>query len=288
MPDASFPPPLACDCHTHVIGPKGDYPLAGERPYTPGDATLGELEAMLAGIGVSRVVIVQPSIYGADNRCTLDATVKLGDRARAVVVPAETADGASLDAMHRAGARGVRINLASIGLRDPAEARRRIAVAVGQCERNGWHLQLFTEPATIEALAADLKGLPVPVVVDHFGLLSPAERGTAGERVLCDLLSSGKAWVKLSGTDRLKPEGLEAETADLARRLFAANPQQAVWGSDWPHTPAHPGGSLPIEAELPNRAMDDGALVGLVARWFADETEQRAVLVDNPARLYDF
>ena len=52
---------------------------------------------------------------------------------------------------------------------------------------------------------ASLAALPVPVVFDHFGLLSPVARGGGAERTLMDLLARGQGWVKVSGTYRLTP-----------------------------------------------------------------------------------
>jgi len=76
----------ACDCHTHVFGPAARYPFSPDRAYTPPDASVEQLVALHDSLGIERVVIVQPSPYGTDNSCTLDATRRLGDRARAVVV----------------------------------------------------------------------------------------------------------------------------------------------------------------------------------------------------------
>lgn len=66
-------PAESCDCHTHVFGPTQKYPFAPDRQYTPGDASLAELLSLQRHLGLDRVVIVQPSPYGADNTCTLDA-----------------------------------------------------------------------------------------------------------------------------------------------------------------------------------------------------------------------
>ncbi len=288
MLDAVFPPPSSCDCHAHVIGPKSRYGLASPRAYTPVDAPVEALQAMLERVGIERIVLVQTSIFGTDNSCMLDAMKALGERARGVAVPGEAAEGSALDAMHQAGVRGIRVNLASLGMDDPDEARRRLTVTARQCARNGWHLQLFTSSATIAALAGDLAALPVPVVLDHFGLLSPAEEDSPAERAILSLLEDGTSWIKISGTYRLDPPDLDARLAALARRLHRANPERIVWGSDWPHTPAHPGTAAADDTELPYRELDDGRLLGTVRQWFAEPRQWQEILVDNPARLYGF
>jgi Amidohydrolase len=72
----------SCDCHTHIFGPVEKFPYSSKRLYTPGDASIEDLEALHRALHIDRVVIVHPSPYGADNACTVDAVRKLGPRAR--------------------------------------------------------------------------------------------------------------------------------------------------------------------------------------------------------------
>jgi len=102
----------SCDCHVHVFGPASRFPYAAERAYTPPAASVEQLVSLHDSIGVERVVIVQPSPYGTDNSCTLDAARRLGRCARAVVVVDDTSN---LEEMHRVGARGIRVNLYTTG-----------------------------------------------------------------------------------------------------------------------------------------------------------------------------
>jgi 2-pyrone-4,6-dicarboxylate lactonase len=69
----------ACDCHAHVFGPYDRFPLAFDRPYTPPEASLADLRAMHARLGIDRVVIVAASPYATDNAALLDAVARLGD-----------------------------------------------------------------------------------------------------------------------------------------------------------------------------------------------------------------
>src|SRR5450759_434213 len=66
-------PPGACDCHTHIFGDSQRFPFARARTYTPEPASIDEIRALHRALHTSRVVIVQPSVYGTDNACTLDA-----------------------------------------------------------------------------------------------------------------------------------------------------------------------------------------------------------------------
>jgi predicted TIM-barrel fold metal-dependent hydrolase len=289
MPEQSFPPPGACDCHVHVIGPKLWFPLAPDRSYTPPDATLGQLRDMLARLGLERVVVVQPSIYGADNACTLAAVDALGYAARAVAVLAPDTPGSDADELHRRGVRGLRVNVVS-SLRASADAvREPLDATAALCARNGWHLQAYIPAEALEPLAPTLLALPVPVVIDHFGLIPAHAQSEPQLRALLDLLESGRVWVKLSAPYRIADDPFDPATAPLARRLAAANPERVVWGSDWPHTPPHGGHAVDDDRELPYRDLDTAALLALVREWFAGEEAMIArLLVENPARLYDF
>ncbi len=283
-----FPPPFSCDCHTHVIGPKARYPLIRERVYTPMDAPLAELEAMLARLKIDRVVIVQPSFYGTDNTCTLDAIAKLGVRARGVAVLGPSATTNEIDDLHRRGIRGLRVNVAT-GAATAAinTVRASLQAAATLCARNGWHLQTFLPSSAIAPLASTLSDLAVPVVIDHFGLVGPGEEQGLATDALKRLLQSGRAWVKLSGVYRITSAPWHGMTP-LARLLAAENPDRVVWGSDWPHTPGASTSKRVDDQEQPFQNVDTAALLELTRVWFDDPALWQKLLVDNPAVLYDF
>jgi predicted TIM-barrel fold metal-dependent hydrolase len=289
MDEPVFPPPGSCDCHVHVIGPKDRFPLARERTYTPKDATQGELAAMLARLGLERVVLVQPSIYGTDNACMLDTLDALAGRARAVAVVAPDVAGSELDELHRRGVRGLRVNVASIAADTLEAVRMRLGTAAALCARNGWHVQTFLPAAAVAPLAGTLAELAVPVVIDHFGLVGPADIDSEAAAQLVRLLQTGRLWVKLSAPYRIADDPADLRIGPLARKLAGANPERVVWGSDWPHTPAHGHHTVVDDAELPYRDLDTKALLGLVQTWFAGDARAIArVLVHNPAALYGF
>src|SRR3954466_5216008 len=96
-------PAGACDCHVHIFGDPQRYPFFSGRVYTPETASVAELRSMQEALHMQRAVIVQPSVYGTDNSCTVDALKELGARARGVaVIDANTSD-AALDDMVKAG-----------------------------------------------------------------------------------------------------------------------------------------------------------------------------------------
>jgi predicted TIM-barrel fold metal-dependent hydrolase len=283
-------PAGACDCHTHIFGDPRSFPFAANRVYTPEPASIEEMRALHRALHVDRVVIVQPSVYGTDNACTLDAVRQLGSRARAVAVIDDTASAAALDAMHNAGVRGIRLNLATSGQTDPAAARRRLQTAVRQLEGRRWHIQIYTGLPIVDAIKDQVMASPIPVVFDHFGG-AQAALGVqqAGFDALLGLVRSGKAYVKISGAYRssnARPD--YADVAPLAKALIAANPRRLLWGSDWPHpdSAAVAGRkTTDIALLLP---IDDGRVLNQLAVWAPDAGLRTTILVDNPARLYGF
>ena len=287
MPD-KFPIAGACDCHVHVIGPKSRFPLAAPRAYTPMDAPLAALEAMMVRLGLERAIIVQPSIYGTDNSCMLDALQRLDGKTRGVgVIDPSTSSAAQLDEMHRHGVRGLRVNIVSRGPAPVEAIRAELAATAALCARNGWYVQAFVPASLLEMLAPVLTALPVPVVLDHFAMVAPENaNGPDADRV-CRLLAAGHVWVKLSGSYRITADPFDPAVNRLAARYTAANPERLLWASDWPHTPAHPGKTGAEESELPYRDVDTKGLLNLLGRWVGDANLAR-VLAENPATLHDF
>ena len=181
----------------HIFGPYGRYPLSPGRGYTPPEASIAMYQEMLSTIGLSRTVVVQPSIYGTDNAVSLDAVAALGaDRARAVVVVDDSFDLAALRAMGARGACGVRFNAVS-GNGTPLEQLEALGEKLATL---GWHLQLYAHAAEMVALEAVLARLPCPVVIDHMGGVKAAEGGigSPGFKAMIRLLEKG-AWAKLCG-----------------------------------------------------------------------------------------
>ncbi len=267
-------PPLSCDCHFHIFGPYDRFPLDAGRHYDPPAALIPAYLRVADALGIQRMVIVQPSVYGNDNRATLDAARQFGlDRARVVAVVDPSISDAELQALHDGGTRALRFNLVS-GNGSPVEALETMARRIAPL---GWHMQLYVSGAVLEQIAPQLATLPVEVVIDHMGGVKTADGITApGFQALLRLLGSGRAWVKLCGY-RISSSGPPfADVAPFARALFAAAPDRCVWGTDWPHP------------SLTEWMPEDGALLDLLGQWIPGEADRRRVLVDNPARLYGF
>jgi predicted TIM-barrel fold metal-dependent hydrolase len=288
MLHAFIPPPGACDCHVHVVGPKTHFPLAAHRSYTPMDAPLADLRGMLARLGLERVVIVQPSFYGTDNSCMVAALEQFGPMARGVAAVAPGIASAEIDALHRAGVRGIRLNMASLGGATVEALTGLLRDTAKLCERHAWHIQLFVHAEVIAAIAPVLDGFEIPVVIDHFGLVRPADGESPAKRALLDLLASGRAWVKLSAPYRISDDLDDPRIGALVQQLVGANPERLVWGSDWPHTPVHGASPVHDDGEMPYRDIDTRGLLQRMAAWCPDPRRLEDILVRNPARLYDF
>ncbi|CAM3970603.1 amidohydrolase family protein [Bordetella tumulicola] len=282
-------PAGACDCHVHVFGPARQYAFDPARTYTPADASLTELVSRHRELGISRTVIVQPSPYGADNSCLLDALAELGDAGRGVAVIDDTISDAALADMHRAGVRGVRVNLETAGEHDPAVARRKLRQAAERVAPLGWHVQTFTNLATFAALADSLSELPTALVVDHFGRaqasLGPAQSGM--DRLL-DAVAAGHVYVKLSAPYRISREPDYADVTPLARALIDANPDRVLWGTDWPHPGSAAGGPLSVDGITPFRQEDNRRALSRCLEWAETPERVRKIMTDNPERLYGF
>ena len=273
-------PAGACDCHAHVCGPADRYSYYAKRIYTPEDAPVGEYRQMLATLGVTRAVLVQPSFYGTDNSAMLDAIQVAGANFRGVAVLDDDVSEAELARLHEGGVRGVRFNI--VDTREdkgvlPVERLRRMAERV---ERFGWHIELLMHVDEFPDLDRAFAGFPVDLVFGHLGYVR-TEKGTEapGFQALLRLMKTGKAWVKLTGPYRISGQDLPHEdTNAFAHALLSAAPDRVLWGTDWPHVMVN--WTIP----MPN----DGRLADVLLNWVPDAGLRRQVLVDNPAKLYGF
>jgi 2-pyrone-4,6-dicarboxylate lactonase len=274
-----FPVPAhACDTHAHVFGPGNSYPFIPNGLYTPADALLGDFRHMLNTLGIERAVLVQPSIYGTNNDCMLDALKHDTKRLRGIAVIPFDSDPRSLELLHARGVRGVRCNIVDLKTgagQLPLEALRALAKRI---KPFGWHVEFLMHVDEFPTLDRQLADFPVECSFGHLGYVPAAKgTGTEGFKALLRLMRDGKAWVKLTAPYRLTLSEMPyADTAEFAQALVEAAPQRLLWGSDWPH--------VLVKSKMPN----DGGLFDVFAGWAPDERTRHRILVDNPAELYDF
>ena len=267
-------PANATDCHHHVYNAK--YPVDPRATLRPGDALVEDYRALQKRIGTTRNVLVQPSTYGTDNRCHLEALAAFGPNARMVAVVDDTVSTDELKRMHGLGVRGIRFNLAQAGATTP-EMIEPLSKRVNDL---GWHIQINAPSVKIMEIMPILERVPSQIVFDHLAHI-PQPDGVnnplyAKVRALMD---KGRTWVKLSGAyadTKVGPPSYSDSSA-VARAYAKAMPERCVWGSDWPH-PSEQSKQLP----------DDAVLFDLLADWVPDEKVRHRVLVENAATLYDF
>jgi 2-pyrone-4,6-dicarboxylate lactonase len=268
-------PPGACDCHAHVFGPQRQYPFAPGGGYVPPECSTDDYVRMLRAIGCERAVIVHPSVYGTDNRATIDAlrSGKFEFRGVAVIDEPNTSD-SQLEDMHQAGVRGVRINLKSKGGVVGIDTAPRLAERI---KARGWHIQFFLDTNAMPDIDQKMMKLPVDIVIDHLGHIETAHGlEQPGFRTLARLTRHERCWFKLIGPYRISTQAPRfADVTPFVRALVDAAPDRCVWGTDWPH---------PNVKYMPN----DGDLADMLAGWVPDEALRNRILAANPARLYDF
>lgn len=278
-----------CDCHTHVFPPSSQFPFAPNRHYTPDTASVENLLSMHRTIGVERVVIVHPSPYGDDNSSLLWAMRTIGRNARGVAVISDSTNNEMLHTLHQGGVRGTRLNLETVGQNDPSIAQQHLLRTAKQVAPLGWHIQMYTNLSVIVGLHDTIMQSAATVVIDHFGRLNAAAGlDQPGFDALLSLVRSGKVYVKLSAGYRVSEAADYSDLDPFAEALIAANPDRMLWGTDWPH-PFPPKGTVRnpnvIEKAHPE---DNMAAIRRVARWARTRDIAKKILVDNPARLYDF
>jgi predicted TIM-barrel fold metal-dependent hydrolase len=275
-------PPAGCDCHFHVFGPAGRYPHnQADLRYAPPVAPVEDFLALAKKLGIERFVFVQPSAYGRDNRCMLDAMRETGTNCRGIVDIDENAPDAELERLDALGVRGVRLNLSPIKPFEAGFAPKllpRIERLAGRCAEIGWQLDFLTPGWLTAELMPTLAKLKLDFTLAHFGMFL-AKDGVKqpGFQQLLELLRRGErhCWVKLTGAYRMSVAEGFADVAPMARALIEAAPDRVIWGSDYPHLSfAEKVGSI----ELWN----------LLGKWAPDEAIRRKILVDNPQRLFKF
>ena len=270
------PPPGATDAHCHVFGPAARFPFSADRSYTPPDSGIDDFERLQQCLGLSRAVFVQASCHGTDNAAMVDALRRGRGRYAGVAMIDESFSDADLAELHDAGVRATRFNfVAHLGGAPELDVFWRL---VHRVQPFGWHIVLHFDATDLPDHATLLDRMPCPYVIDHMARVPTADGvGQAPFQALLELLRDERAWVKISGAERLTADGPPpyVDVVPYAHALGAAAPDRVLWGTDWPH---------PNVRHMP----DDGDLVDLLVDLIPDEATRTKVLVANPEALYDF
>jgi D-galactarolactone isomerase len=263
----------AVDTHMHVYHHR--YPTAPTAVVTPTDASVADYLEARNRIGVDRTVVVQPSAYGLDNTCTLDAIAEIGPSARGIAVCNEQTSDAELERLHRGGIRGLRFFM----LKGGAVGWDSLETMSARIAPLGWHIVLQLDGRDLPQCEALIDRLPGVVIIDHTGkFLEPVPLDHPGFQALSRLLKSDKRYLKLAApyeTSKLGPPFYD-DVGRIAKALVKAVPDRVVWASNWPHPSSGFVGP------------DDADMLDLLLDWAPDDAAQKKILVDNPARLYGF
>jgi D-galactarolactone isomerase len=266
-------PAGTCDTHMHIYDPK--YPRAPTAKIDAPAAPVSAYRRMCNRLGIERTVVVQPSTYGKDNRCTLEAVTTIGSGARCIVVVDESATDDELDRLTKLGARGIRFFMLA-GAPLPWSILETMSTRVASF---GWHVQLQLDGRDLPAHESVLNRLTSTLVIDHVGkFLEPVSLDHPGFRTLQRLVEKGRTWVKLSApyeVSKAGPPNYE-DVGKLAKSLAKAAPERMLWATNWPHPT--PGAPVP----------DDAWMLDMLLDWVPNESARKKVLVENPAQLYGF
>jgi predicted TIM-barrel fold metal-dependent hydrolase len=262
----------------HICGPASSYSYSESRTYTPPDSLLADYLYLAQVLKIERVVFIQPSIYGENNAAMLKAMAECPLTNRGVAVLNIDATDTQIESLHDLGVRGIRFNLVDVINPEaelPLDTIKKLAKRIAPLD---WHIELLLHVDDFPHLDDDLSELPVDIVVGHLGYFRPEKTPEdPGFQALVRLMKTNRCWTKLTGPYRLSSEPFPYENVDqFATYLIEEAAEQLLWGSDWPH--------VCVKTPMPN----DGDLLDLLSTWTSDSKIRHKILVENPARLYDF
>lgn len=259
------------DSHAHVI--RRSYRMVKERRYTPAyDASVEDYLAHLDANGMSHGLLVQPSFYGTDNSCMIDALRIGGAQLRGVAVVDPDISEHEMWSLEAQGVVGVRLNL--IGKELPQFDTEPWPAFFRRAAKLNWHVEVQCPSASLPAILDPVLACGVDVVVDHFALPDPL-RGAA-DPAFAGFLGYGRRrsiWVKVSAHYRAGAESVALAAYPMLRDAFGLN--RLIWGSDWPHTNFE-------------HAQDYALARAFLQRLVPEASERAVILIDNPWSLFRF
>lgn len=257
------------DTHCHVFPP--GFPAAEGKTLPVGGGTLGAYRDLCDRLSISVPVFVQSNAYGLDNAALLATLADWGPGARGVAAVAPGTDEAELRRLHDAGVRGVRI----MNLGGGAVGLDRLSATAEMVRPFGWTPIVQFDGSDILDHAALLSSIEGSWVLDHFGKFIAAAPTREQMETIFRLMDGG-CCVKLSAPYEFSRSGAPRfeDVAAIAEAVLSHNPQQVIWGSNWPHI-----------LNAPDGKPDDVALWDTVIGWIP-ERHRPDVLIHTPERLF--
>jgi len=266
------------DCHAHVIAPDR-FPYADGPGYKPRPDETGDFDAYrraLASHGIGHALLVQPSCYGYDNACMLDAMTRSKGRFKGIAVVAPQATDDEMRSLNEKGVVGVRLNL----MRSNPEALSRPEAGrfLARVKAHSWFLQIYATGQVWCGIQRILQDSGVRLVIDHFGEPDPS-RGVdqPGFQAVLELGRETDAIVKLSAPFRTSRQPFPHADVDpfVAAVVDTFGLDRCVWGSDWPFINT-------------SQRVEYGNLLNCLERWLPSPDDRDRVFWRNPARLFGF
>jgi 2-pyrone-4,6-dicarboxylate lactonase len=281
------PTAYSCDSHVHVFDP-AQFPYVMPRRFTPAQASVGDLREHMARLHLSRVVLVQPSVYGSNHDCLLHALQHLGQQARGVAVVSDQTSDSEIEDLNRCGVVGTRINLVVDHQTDTSHALQGLNAFEFRMPPH-WHIQWHIRTDSLHSVAAYIASSDRVHVIDHFGLPAmPFDLSSGAWCELRELMRSGKLYVKVSAPYLTS---LQAacfnDLHPVVEDLLSIRSDRVLWGSNWPHTQgsrrSQSANSLNVEEF---RDFDDLAWFEQSQLWA--DSHANAMLGLNAQTLYRF
>ncbi len=273
-------PNSACDTHNHIFGPFDAFPLENPPDHAIPLAPVETYLRMLDLAGLERGVLVQPTQQGCRADIMLRALKDGHDRLRGVASAHSDVTDANLLQMQEAGVVGLRFvqaPLPSGAPRPGAVQFDEVPALAGRMRELNWSINVWGRMPTLMEHLDTLLNPGLPVVFEHMGMLNVAE-GLAGQhfQTMLALVREGRLWVKLSFC-RCSQQLPDCEDLrPFTDALVLANPDQLLWGSDWPFI------------RMLGSEPDVSDLLEVFLRWVDDDVLREKILAGNPARLYRF
>ncbi len=213
-PRVFAPPANATDAHCYVFGPAHKFPFAPEATYAPPDSGIEDFEVLQGTLGFSRAVFVQATCHGTDNTAMVDALVRGNGRYAGVAMIDESYGEREIGELHDVGVRGARFNFVShLGGAPDLDVFWRLVERVVPF---GWHIVLHFDAQDLPGHADLLDRMPTPYVIDHMARVdAPAGLGQEPFQALLEVMKDERAWVKISGAERLTADGLRPTTTSF-------------------------------------------------------------------------
>jgi len=266
------------DCHAHVIAPDR-FPYTDGPGYKPRPDETGDFDAYRLALdshGISHALLVQPSCYGYDNACMLDAMARSRGRFKGIAVIPPRSTNQEMHSLREKGVVGIRLNLMQS---DPeALVRADAHQLLAGVKALGWFVQVYAKGDVWSGAFAPLHHSGVRLLIDHFGEPDPS-RGVdqSGFQAVLALGREADAVVKLSAPFRTSARPYPHADVDpfVAAIIETFGLDRCVWGSDWPFLNT-------------SQRVEYGNLLDWLARWVPNPDDRDRVLWQNPARLFGF